>query len=72
MSQDQAQSSSTRIIDSSPTNGRKMTDRWVSEAAYYIWEREGHQHGRDLDHWLRAEVEVRHLVNAGVHRKPVR
>jgi hypothetical protein len=30
----------------------------VCERAYAIWEEEGWQHGNDLSHWLRAEVEV--------------
>jgi hypothetical protein len=30
----------------------------IHERAYRIWEREGHLHGRHLDHWLRAEAEV--------------
>ena len=72
MSQDQAQSPSNRNVEASASNGRKLTDRWVSEAAYFIWEREGHPHGRDLDHWLRAERDVRRLVDAGKRRSPVR
>ena len=30
----------------------------VAERAYAIWENEGKPHGRDVDHWLRAEVEA--------------
>ena len=44
---------------------RGVAERWVKEAAYSIWEKEGHLHGRDLDHWLRAENDVRRLVNVG-------
>jgi Protein of unknown function (DUF2934) len=44
----------------------------IAEAAYYIWEKEGHPHGRDLDHWLRAEHNVRRLVDAGKTREPAR
>ena len=44
---------------------RRVADRWVREAAYFIWEREGRAHGRDLDYWLRAENDVRRLVDAG-------
>ena len=72
MSQDQAQPTSTPITESSPSNGHKLNERWVSEAAYFIWEKEGHPHGRDLDHWLRAEHEVRRLVDAGTLRMPIR
>jgi hypothetical protein len=41
----------------------------VAEAAYYIWEKEGRPGGRELDHWLRAEHEVRKLVNVGAIRE---
>ena len=31
----------------------------IAKRAYTIWEIEGRPSGRDLDHWLRAEAEVR-------------
>lgn len=31
----------------------------ISKRAYRIWEGEGRPSGRDLDHWLRAEAEVK-------------
>jgi hypothetical protein len=30
----------------------------VRERAYQIWEREGRPHGRDFEHWVRAQVEL--------------
>ncbi len=48
---------------------QRVAERWVKEAAYYIWEQEGHVHGRDLDHWLRAEKDVRRLVDSGKIRE---
>jgi hypothetical protein len=30
----------------------------IRERAYQIWEREGREHGRDQDHWQRAEREL--------------
>jgi hypothetical protein len=62
---------------SPPTQGRATAQqpRWnapesdVAKAAYYIWEREGRPSGRELDHWLRAENDVRKLVNAGPIRQ---
>ena len=30
----------------------------IRERAYFIWEREGCQHGHDVDHWLRAKAEI--------------
>lgn len=44
---------------------RRASDRWIREAAYFIWEKEGRIHGRDLDYWLRAENDVRRLVHIG-------
>ncbi|MGC8640689.1 MAG: DUF2934 domain-containing protein [Isosphaeraceae bacterium] len=41
----------------------------VKEAAYFIWEKEGRPLGHELDHWLRAEKEVRRLVDTGKIRK---
>jgi hypothetical protein len=31
-------------------------DEEVRKIAYHLWEKEGHLHGQDLDHWLKAEV----------------
>jgi hypothetical protein len=31
----------------------------IAQRAYSIWEVEGRPIGRELDHWLRAEAEVR-------------
>lgn len=30
----------------------------IRERAYHIWEREGRPHGRDFEHWVRAQVEL--------------
>jgi Protein of unknown function (DUF2934) len=34
----------------------------VRRRAHEIWEREGWPHGRALEHWLRAEAEIRDAV----------
>jgi hypothetical protein len=34
-------------------------DGEIAHRAYRIWEGEGRPSGRDLDHWLRAEAEVK-------------
>jgi hypothetical protein len=31
----------------------------IQVRAYFIWEQEGKQHGYDVDHWLRAEAEMK-------------
>ncbi|MDP9758459.1 DUF2934 domain-containing protein [Rhizobium rhizogenes] len=30
---------------------------WISKRAYTLWEKEGHPHGRDADHWEQAKHE---------------
>jgi hypothetical protein len=58
----------------SQERGTPQHARWnapeseVAKAAYYIWEKEGRPSGRELDHWLRAEKQVRKLVNVGAIR----
>jgi hypothetical protein len=32
--------------------------REIARRAYTLWEEEGHPHGRDRDHWVRAEREL--------------
>jgi hypothetical protein len=39
----------------------------IAKRAYALWEIEGKPHGRDLDHWCRAECEV---MAAGAEAKP--
>lgn len=34
----------------------------VSQRAHEIWEREGRPHGRDAEHWSRAEQELRNRM----------
>jgi hypothetical protein len=35
-----------------------ISDEAIRKRAYLIWEREGRPHGRDYDHWVRAQVEL--------------
>ena len=35
-----------------------ISNEAIRERAYIIWVREGRQHGRDFDHWVRAQVEL--------------
>ncbi|MGG2476817.1 DUF2934 domain-containing protein, partial [Rhizobium sp. BR5] len=30
---------------------------WISKRAYTLWEKEGHPHGRDAQHWEQAKHE---------------
>ena len=34
------------------------TEQEIARRAYAIWEQEGRPHGRNLDHWLKAEREL--------------
>lgn len=49
------------VEDKQPTGGVKQDG--VAKRAYAIWENEGKPHGRDVDHWLQAEVEVGTAAN---------
>jgi hypothetical protein len=35
------------------------TTNQISALAYELWEKEGHPEGQALDHWLRAESQLR-------------
>ena len=35
-----------------------ISDDAIRDRAYLIWEREGRPHGRDFEHWVRAQVEL--------------
>ncbi len=40
-----------------------ITQNQIAERAFKIWEDEGHPHGRDEDHWKRAEAELRETMS---------
>ncbi|MBI1179283.1 MAG: DUF2934 domain-containing protein [Alphaproteobacteria bacterium] len=46
------------------------TDAQIRERSYFIWEREGRPDGRDWDHWLRAEGELRAEKSVEAAPKP--
>lgn len=37
------------------------THEEIAAAAYSIWEQEGRPEGRDVEHWLQAELQIRRL-----------
>jgi len=37
----------------------------IAHLAHTYWEAEGRPEGRDLEHWLRAEADVRALLESG-------
>ena len=42
----------------------------IAQRAYAIWEREGRPHGRDYDHWLKAEREIETDQPTAPNRQP--
>jgi len=51
------QPSTSRVETPSPDVG--ATQEWIRRRAYELWEQAGREHGRDAEHWLQAEWEVR-------------
>lgn len=49
-----------------------IPDAAVAERAYGIWEQEGRPEGREIEHWLRAEAEIRAAAEAGDAMRPAR
>jgi hypothetical protein len=45
------------IINDEPkaSSSSKIDAQKIAQRAYYLWEKEGYQHGRDREYWLRAE-----------------
>ncbi|QCM07083.1 DUF2934 domain-containing protein [Agrobacterium tumefaciens] len=39
------------------TSMQVSENEWISKRAYTLWEKEGHPHGRDADHWAQAKHE---------------
>ena len=37
---------------------QQPTDEEIARYAYYLWESEGCNHGRDLDYWLQAKAHL--------------
>lgn len=35
----------------------KERDEWIKDRAYSLWEMSGREHGRDQEHWQRAQQE---------------
>jgi hypothetical protein len=38
--------------------GRPVTDAEIAVAAYFMWERAGREHGRDVEHWITARASL--------------
>ena len=45
--------------DGAQNSGVSLSSDEIAARAYEIYEREGRSDGRDMDHWLRAEAELR-------------
>jgi Protein of unknown function (DUF2934) len=46
------------MSESGPRPPAEMRHKQVEARAYALWEKEGRPHGHDLDHWLRAEIQI--------------
>jgi hypothetical protein len=56
---DKAQDRATALPASTLSASPRATDDDVARRAYELFERDGSRHGRDVDHWLTAEQEIR-------------
>lgn len=56
----------SRTISTTPTHDE------IAAHAYQIYLREGCVEGRDMEHWLQAESELRQQTNGTGHVEPVR
>jgi hypothetical protein len=50
---------SARMGDGAQTSDVSLSSDEIAARAYEIYEREGRSDGRDMDHWLKAETELR-------------
>lgn len=60
----QRESSSTGSITGrleSQAEGQDPLHQQIAERAFFLYERSGFQHGKDLEHWLEAEQQVRRV-----------
>jgi hypothetical protein len=48
-----------------------ITHQQISQRAREIWEREGRPQGRDIEHWLQAETELRQESLKGQNRQRI-
>ena len=49
-----------------------ITQQSIETRSYHIWEHEGRPHGRHLDHWFRAEAELRSQTAVEAEPQPAR
>ena len=52
-----AKKKSGTTVVSAPDNGNQKLDQ-IRRRAYELYEQDGCEHGRDLEHWVRAEAEI--------------
>lgn len=58
----EAMSSDTCTAKASEVGSFLPCESAIREQAYFIWEKEGYQHGCDTEHWLKAETYLKGLV----------
>jgi hypothetical protein len=67
--------SGPRLVRKSPTKTQatpeSASQAQIATRAYALYEQDGCVHGRDIDHWLKAESELGHAdTSAPVRRAP--
>lgn len=58
----------TVVSNEKEINNSVVSSDKVAACAYFMWEKDGCQHGRDAEHWFRAEEQIRKEL-AAVKRK---
>jgi len=53
-----------RATKTKSSNGTKLTHDEIAARAYHLFLRDGAVHGRDIDHWLLAEQELKPTASA--------
>lgn len=49
-----------------------VSEEWIKNRAYALWEEEGRPHGKDTEHWERAAQEYTSMNGAAQTAKPAR
>jgi len=66
--------STIRAIEEAAVVGceHDLAHAMIAEAAYYLAERRGFEPGHELEDWVAAEAEIRHLWTRALEETPIR
>ena len=60
-----------KIVSDANGLGQDPSPDEIARCAYLIWEREGRPAGREMQHWLEAEAQLRAIkIEASMSEKP--